>query len=235
MSPFNRCVYWDLKKAEDKRAKVAVKAQVNPELLTLKGMASVLFPIVRAQQRAQGGEEDGEQPRRKRRAESNLHSTDLWHLPGGATGDECYEIVKEKTLARRAKESEAAQRKAARAETRKSARALANDLGFNICRNLQSDADMKKLKVPELKAALMYKGVHVDPKLKLKKIELTARLAHELRRSDCSTYSQSASFVAGPSAEVEPTAADFVDSSDDAASESGSQSSEWPHSEADDH
>jgi len=190
-----------------------------------------MFPIVRAQQRAQGGEEDGEQPRRKRRA--NLHSTDLWHLPGGATGEQCYEIVKEKTLAKRAKVSEAAQRKAARAETRKSARALANELGSNICRNLQSDADMKKLKVPELKAALMYKGVPVDPKLK--KIELTARLAHELCRSDCSTYSQSASFVAGPSAEVEPTAADFVDSSDDAASESGSQSSEWPHSEADDH
>lgn len=197
-------------------------------------MVHVLFPIAaRAQQRAQDGEEDGEQPRRKRRAESNLHSTDLWHLPGGATGEQCYEIVKEKTLAKRAKVSEAAQRKAARAETRKSARALANELGSNICRNLQSDADMKKLKVPELKAALMYKGVPVDPKLK--KIELTARLAHELRRSDCSTYSQSASFVAGPSAEVEPTAADFVDSSDDAASESGSQSSEWPHSEADDH
>ena len=226
MSPFNRCVYWDLKKAEDKRAKVAVKAQVNPELLTLKGMAGVMFPIVRAHQRAQGGEEDGEQPRRKRRAESNLHSTDLWHLPAA---QRCYEIVKEKTLAKRAKVSEAAQRKAARAETRKSARALANELGFNICRNLQSDADMKKLKVPELKAALMYKGVAVDPKLK--KTELTALLVHELRGSDCSTYS--ASFVAGPSAEVEPTAADFVDSSDDAASESGSQSSEWPHSEAD--
>ena len=177
-----------------------------------------MFPIVRAQQRAQGGEEDGEQPRRKRRAESNLHSTDLWHLPGGATGEQCYEIVKEKTLAKRAKVSEAAQRKAARAETRKSARALANELGSNICRNLQSDADMKKLKVPELKAALLYTGVAVDSKLK--KAELTALLPRELRGSGCSTYS--ASFVAGPSAEVEPTAADFVDSSDDAASESGS-------------
>ena len=70
---------------------------------------------------------------------------------------------KEKTLAKRAKVSEAAQRKAARAETRKNARALANELGFNICRNLQSDADMKKLKVPELKAALMYKGVPWTP------------------------------------------------------------------------
>ena len=80
-------------------------------------LVNVLFPIAaRAQQRAQDGEEDGEQPRRKRRAESNLHSTDLWHLPGGATGEQCYEIVKENTytLAKRAKVSEAAQRKAAR-------------------------------------------------------------------------------------------------------------------------
>ena len=61
VSPFTRCVYWDLKKAEDKRAAVAVAAQVNPELLTLKGMAGVMFPIVaRAQQRAQDGKEDGE-------------------------------------------------------------------------------------------------------------------------------------------------------------------------------
>ena len=64
---------------------------------------------------------------------------------------------------------------------------------------------MKKLKVPELKAALMYnyKVLAVDPASNLiKNTELTAFLAHELRGSDCSTYS--ASFVAGPcpSAEV---------------------------------
>jgi len=45
---------------------------------------------------------------------------DLWHRPGGATGDECFEIVRQKTLARRAKESAAAQKKVERAETRKS-------------------------------------------------------------------------------------------------------------------
>ena len=131
VSPFTRSVYWELKKAEDKHAAVAVAAQVNPQLLTIEDMVSVMFPIVaRAQRRAQDGEEDGEQPRRKRRAESNLHSTDLWHLPGGATGDECYyEIVKEETLARRARESEAAQRKVARAEMRKSASASAIELG----------------------------------------------------------------------------------------------------------
>ena len=164
----------------------------------------------------------------------------MWHRPGGATGDECYEIVRQKTSARRAKESEAAQRKVTRAETRKSAHVAANELGATICANLQSDADMKKLKVHVLKAALVYKGVAVDPKYKgvavdpkLKKAELTALLARELYGSGCSNYS--ASFVADPSAEVEPTAADFVDSSDDAASDCGSVSSEWPHSEADDH
>ena len=71
----------------------------------------------------------------------------------------------------------------------------------------------------------------VDPKLN--KAELGALLARELRGSGCSNYS--ASFVADPSAEVEPTASDFVDSSDDAASDCGSVSSEWPHNEADDH
>ena len=86
---------------------------------------------------------------------------------------------------------------------------------------------VRTLKVPELKAVLTYQGVAIDPKLK--KADLAALLTRELRGSN------SASFVAGPSAEVEPTAADFVDSSDDAASACGSESSEWPHSEADDH
>ena len=115
---------------------------------------------------------------------------------------------------------------------RKEKHASANVLGTVICAKLTSDTeDVAKLKVTELKAALVYKGVAVDPKLK--KAELAALLARELRGSDCSNYS--ASFVAAPSAEVEPTAADFVDSSDEAASDCGSESSEWPHSEADDH
>ena len=62
-----------------------------------------------------------------------------------------------------------------------------------------------------------------------KKADLIELLARDMRGSFCSHVD------AGSSAEVEPTAADFVDSSDDAASECGSHSSEWPHSEADDH
>ena len=199
-------------------------------------MVQVLFPQAAAQARLQVAQdgEGGEQPPargQKRRSECNLHSTDLWDRPGGATGDECFEIVKAKTLAKRAKENAAAEKKQARAVLRKEKHASANVLGADICAKLTSDEDVAKLKVTELKAALVYKGVAVDPKLK--KAELAALLARELRGSDCSTYS--ASFVAGPSAEVEPTAADFIDSSDDAASDCGSHSSEWPHSEADDH
>ena len=237
VSPFNRCVFWELRKAEDQRAKVALSAQCDPAMMTIEGMVSILFPeAAQARQQEQGGQdgEGGERPPargQKRRSECNLHSTDLWDRPGGATGDECFAIVKAKTAARRAKDDKAKQAKEARAEARKEKHASANELGAAICIKLTAGADVLKLKVAELKAALVYKGVAVDPKLK--KSELSALLARELRGSGCSNYS--ASFVADPSAEVEPTAADFVDSSDDAASDCGSVSSEWPHSEADDH
>ena len=235
ISPFTRCVYWDLKAAEDKRNAVAAKANINPEKLTIEGMVSIFFPGA-AERQQQVNEGGGQQPaddrRKKRRSECNLHSTDLWHLPGGATGDECFEIVKEKTLARRAKESKAAQSKVARVEARKEKQASANQLGANICAKLTSDEDVKKLKVPELKAALIYKGVAIDPKLK--KADLTDLLSSEMRGSYVSHVH--ASPAAGTSAEVEPevepSAADFIDSSE---SDSGSESSEWPHSEADDH
>ena len=101
-------------------------------------------------------------------------------------------------------------------------------LGATICAKLTSDEDVKQLKVPELKAVLTYKGVAIDPKLK--KADLTDLLTSEMRGSYVSHVP--ASHLAGTSAEVEPSAADFIDSSE---SDSGSESSEWPHSEADDH
>ena len=88
VSPFNRCVYWELKKAENKRAEVARTAQVNPEMMSIEGMVQILFPQAAAQARlpvAQDGE-GGEQPPargQKRRSECNLHSTDLWDLRAG--------------------------------------------------------------------------------------------------------------------------------------------------------
>ena len=138
--------------------------------------------------------------------------------------------MKEKTEANLAKAEKAEHNKKQRAEARKDKHRASNELAAKVCETIQSEADITKLRVPQLKAVLAYKGVAFE-KL-AKKADLTALLAREMRGS------YSASFVAGTSAEVEPTAADFVnfvDSSDEAASDSGSESSEWPHSEADDH
>ena len=42
--------------------------------------------------------------------EASRTSSDLWDLPGGATGDECYSIVKAKTVAKQAKVAATMQR-----------------------------------------------------------------------------------------------------------------------------
>ena len=164
--------------------------------------------------------------------EANLHSTDLWHLPGGATGEECFEIVKSKTLAKRAKECQSEAKKQARAEARKERHACANELGADLCAKLTSEEDIKKLKVPELKAVLTYnKGVTIDTKSK--KADLVELLASEMngRYGSPVVGNSLAASAAGPSVAPEPTAADFVDSSD---GESDSGSSEWAYSQADD-
>jgi len=46
-----------------------------------------------------------------KRSRDTLHSCDLWDLPGGATADECFNIVKTKTEAREAKVSRVAEKK----------------------------------------------------------------------------------------------------------------------------
>ena len=230
VSPFTRKVYWDLKAADDKRQTVAQRASIDPKLLTIEGMVRTCFPDAQQPPPAQAVAADGEEapaPGPKKRSNVNLHSTDLWHLKGGATGDECFALVKEKTEANLAKAEKAEHNKKQRAEARKDKHRASNELGAKVCETIQSEADITKLRVPQLKAVLAYKGVAFE-KL-AKKADLTALLAREMRGS------YSASFVAGTSAEVEPTAADFVDSSDEAASDCGSESSEWPHSEADDH
>ena len=129
VSPFSRSVYWDLKKQGrgEVRGGVTASAEINPELLTLEGMVKIIFPNAASQTvrmlPAQGG---AQQAGQKRPGEHNLHSTDLWDLPGGATGDECFEIVKAKTLAKRAKESEAMANKKQREAKRKDKHASAN-------------------------------------------------------------------------------------------------------------
>ena len=200
----------------------------------MKGWSSCLFPKAAAQaeqQQEQGGGGAAAAVGGKRKTEANLHSTDLWDLPGGATGEECFEIVRAKTLAKRAKESQSAAKKVARAQARKERHASANELGADLCAKLTSEEDIKKLKVPELKAVLTYKGVPIDNKSK--KADLIELLAREMdgRYGSLVDAVVRDSAAAGPSVVSEPTAADFVDSSD---GESDSGSSEWAYSQADD-
>ena len=79
---------------------------------------------------------------------------------------------------------------------------------------------------------LTYKGVAIDPKKSLK-ADLIELLTREMRGSFGSHVSPVD--AAGTSEEVEPTAADFIDPSDESASDCDSESSEWPHSQEDDH
>ena len=82
-----------------------------------------------------------------------------------------------------------------------------------------------------MKAVLTYKGVAMDNKSK--KADLVELLTREMngRYSSLVDAVASDSAAAGPSVVSEPTAADFVDSSD---GESVSGSSEWAYSQADD-
>ena len=93
---------------------------------------------------------------------------------------------------------------------------------LELTANLKSEADVKALKVDELRAVLIFKGVALDNKLK--KADLLALLTREIDGNYASS-----SFVAS-NVEPEPTAADFIDSDDDG---NASDSSEWAFSQAD--
>ena len=71
---------------------------------------------------------------------------------------------------------------------------------------------------------LIFKGVALDNKLK--KADLLALLRREIDGN----YASSSFIVASTSVELEPTAADFIDSDDDG---NASDSSEWAFSQAD--
>ena len=165
--------------------------------------------------------------RKKRGAECNLHSTDLWDRPGGVTGDECFAIVQAKTLAKRSKEASAKQVKEARAEARKSAHASANALGAQLAANLKSEADIAKLKVGELKAVLTFKGVELEKTAK--KADLCWLLSMEMRSTDDSVPA-----VGGSSGGAGASGGDAGDNDGMSGDEGSGEESDWPHSEADD-
>lgn len=157
ISPFNRRVYWDLIAAKQKREQVAAAVSIDPELLTVQGMVKILFPNAAAKE----GDD-----RRRSRDRDTLHSSDLWDLPGGATGDDCYNKVKAKVEKRRAKEESSRQRKQQRLSKRQQQIQHANALGSRVVSALVHDGQIAKLKVDQLKAALCFKGVQLQPAMK---------------------------------------------------------------------
>ena len=120
--------------ARQKRNSVAQRASIDPKLLSIEGMVRACFPNAQppAQLPAQGREEAPEAGQKKR-SNVNLHSTDLWHLKGGATGDECFALVKEKTEANLAKARKTEEGKKTRAEARKEKHRASNELAATVC------------------------------------------------------------------------------------------------------
>ena len=115
-------------------------------------------------------------------------------------------MVKVKTEAKQAKEAKAKDNKEKRAQAKKDKISAANGLGANMCASLTSQAQVEKLKVPELKACLTFRGVPL-PK-QAKKSDLIALLVSEI---DLPVNPPPA-----PSGEEEEVdAAAFIDSSDE--------------------
>ena len=103
---------------------------------------------------------------RRRRREACLPSCDLWDLPGGATGDECFSIVKAKAVAKQAKVDACNGAKARRVEGREGKRAASLAIGSQVIASLNHDAQVSALKMPALQAALAFKGVDVPHGIK---------------------------------------------------------------------
>ena len=82
VSPFTQNVYWELKEKDVKTAVVA-RREIDPELLTVKGMVKIMYNGVALAVP-------------QKRDCDTLNSSDLWDLPGGATADDCYDRVKNK-------------------------------------------------------------------------------------------------------------------------------------------
>ena len=129
--------------------------EVNPEILTLKGMVGIMYGGDAGQKQAPP------QSGRRRRRDVCLHSCDLWDLPGGATGDECFSIVKAKSEGKKAKLDACNAAKARRVEGREGKRAASLALGSQVIASLKHDAQVSALKMPALQAAMAFKGLNV--------------------------------------------------------------------------
>ena len=231
VSPFTRKVYWDLVAATEQRKAVAHEAKIDPELLTVSGMVKCIFGITGGDLPAAALPPAARPLPEKRDRSANLHSCDLWSCEGGATGDECFAIVEKKTKAMLAKKRKVAEGKQQRADARKDRQKNANLLGAKICSELKSEADINKLKVDEIKAALAF--LHVEWEKTAKKADVVQLLSLEMRQG---SVAQAAASSAGPSAACMPEEVVNVEAASESDGEEGDgEESDWPHSEADDH
>ena len=159
---------------------------------------------------------------------AKLNSAHLHRFKGGATGDECFELVRELTEAKTAKASQAAAAKQQRTDARQGRHASSLELGAQVASGIKSTADIKKLKVAELKAVLAYRGVVFEANL-LKAALVDMLVAVFLAQAQSSGSNGSASIesdVESPGPEA------FIDTSDD--DESTGSASESLDFESDD-
>jgi hypothetical protein len=173
--PFTQGVYWDLLEKERASEAKAVKANIDPSLLTVRGMVGVMFNLPTT---ADGDATAAAPAAGEKRGRESLHSCDLWDLPGGATGDECFNIVKTKTEAREAKITAAKEKKDASKKKAEASRSADLSLGSLIVNLICDSSHVPKLKVDELRAVLNFKAVSI-PK-GAKKPELVDLVASKL-------------------------------------------------------
>ena len=142
--------------------------------------------------------------------------------------------MEKKTKAMQAKKRKVAEGKQQRADARKDRLKSANLLGAKVCQELKSEADINKLKVDEIKAALAF--MHVEWEKTAKKADVAQLLTLELRQGN---IAQAAAASPGPSSAGMPEEVvnvELVEAASESDGEEGDgEESDWPHSEADDH
>ena len=130
-----------------------------------------------------------------------------------------------------AKKRKVAEGKQQRADARKGRLKSANLLGAKVCSELKSEADINKLKVGEIKAALAF--LHVEWDKAAKKADVAWLLSLEMRQG---SVAEAAASSAGPSAACMPEEAVNVEAASESDGEEGDgEESDWPYSEEDDH
>ena len=141
-----------------------------------------------------------------------------WAFGPGNCCEECFNLVKEMAEAKREKEAKTACNKAARAAAKKTRVAATNDLGAQVAGKIQSNADIRKLKVDELKSALSFKGVAYFNTLK--KAQLVALALQELGLPETAP-NEASDYVCSADADIDPSA--FIDSDENSESECESE------------